>query len=62
MYIRSCTSKRQKAAQYMVNTSISGTSGIPAYRQAGSQISKEKEVTGIILTNGNKPSSFHSSE
>jgi hypothetical protein len=46
----------------MVNTSISGTSGIPAYRQAGSQISKEKEVTGIILTNGNKPSSFHSSE
>jgi len=59
----------------MVNTSISGTSpdgyrdviGLPrlwlvslAYRQADSQISKEKEITGIILTNGNKSSSFHS--
>jgi hypothetical protein len=46
----------------MVNTNISGTSVFPAYRQSGSQISKEKEVTGIILTNGNKSSSFHSSE
>jgi hypothetical protein len=32
----------------MVNTSISGISGIPAYRQAGYQIRKEKEVTGIF--------------
>jgi hypothetical protein len=35
----------------MVNTSISATSVIPAYRQAASQISKEKEVTGIISDN-----------
>jgi hypothetical protein len=35
----------------MVNTSISATSVIPACRQAGSQISKEKEVTGIISDN-----------
>lgn len=56
----------------MVNTGISGTSVIPAYRQAGviglprcgesyrQADWQRKEVTGAILTNGNKYSSCHS--
>jgi hypothetical protein len=56
MYIHNCTGNRQKATQYMGKTRISCTSpdgyrdviGLPRCGGSSSQISKEKEATGII--------------
>jgi len=59
MYIRNCTSKNQKVAYYMLNTSITGISpnrcrnviGLPRLGGPSSQIHEEKEITGVIADN-----------